>query len=38
NSPLFGKENNYSELNLVSGEKAKRSTERKSIIAGFSEH
>jgi hypothetical protein len=38
NSPFFGKENNYSELNLVCGEKAKRTTENKSINEWFSEH
>jgi hypothetical protein len=30
-SPFLGKENNYFELNLVSGEKAKKTTENKSV-------
>jgi hypothetical protein len=31
NSPFLGKENNYFELNLVCGEKAKKTTENKSV-------
>ncbi|MGK0379766.1 MAG: hypothetical protein ACJA1Z_003594 [Patiriisocius sp.] len=34
-SPFLGKENNYFELNLVSGEKAKKTTEIKVLILDF---
>jgi hypothetical protein len=35
NSPFFGKENNYFELNLVSGEKAKGQLKIKVLMIDF---